>query len=435
MAEGIKSSVKNVGTSGGGGSGTVTQVGLVLPSDVFDVTVSPITTMGDLTAVFQDQSANNVFAGPTSGVPSTPSFRALVSTDIPNLPASIITSGVFAIARGGTNSGTALNNNCIMQSSGGAIVEAAAITAARALISDANGIPTESVVTSTELALLSGKTSIGTIIGSTGAADNSIIRADGTGGVTVQAGTTFILDDNSRATVNIGDTATGATYGLRVTATLTGLASTTTAIDRYDITTGGSGSGAFVLGNWTRLLSGYTGNGMTAGHWVINSVAGTGTDLNGGSGNFGYRSSGFAGTTGYNVAFYGDIAGAGARNFGAWMDIEAGGSSGINVGFGTSVNPGSGTLKAVGFYAKMTSSVGQVPNTSACAVFDNAASGLPSLVLQTGGTADFIVRSGGHLNTNQTASATLLGTVVAKLAIYNTSDTIVGYLPLYDSIT
>lgn len=63
------------------------------------------------------------------------------------------------IAKGGTNSGTALNNNRVMQSSGGAIVEAAAITANRALQSDANGIPTQSTTTATELGYVSGVTS------------------------------------------------------------------------------------------------------------------------------------------------------------------------------------------------------------------------------------------------------------------------------------
>ncbi len=65
----------------------------------------------------------------------------------------------LSIGQGGTNSSTALNNNRVIQSSGGAIVEAAAITAARALISDANGIPTHSAVTSTELGYVSGVTS------------------------------------------------------------------------------------------------------------------------------------------------------------------------------------------------------------------------------------------------------------------------------------
>jgi len=63
------------------------------------------------------------------------------------------------IAKGGTNSGTALSNNRVIQSSGSAIVEAAAITASRALASDANGIPTHTSVTTTELGYVSGVTS------------------------------------------------------------------------------------------------------------------------------------------------------------------------------------------------------------------------------------------------------------------------------------
>jgi microcystin-dependent protein len=65
----------------------------------------------------------------------------------------------LAVSRGGTNSGASLNNNRVMQSSGSAIVEAAAITANRALISDANGIPVHSTVTNTELEYVSGVTS------------------------------------------------------------------------------------------------------------------------------------------------------------------------------------------------------------------------------------------------------------------------------------
>jgi hypothetical protein len=68
-------------------------------------------------------------------------------------------SGTLSVTKGGTNSTTALVNNRVMQSASGAIVEAAAITANRALISDANGIPTHSVTTNTELAFVNGVTS------------------------------------------------------------------------------------------------------------------------------------------------------------------------------------------------------------------------------------------------------------------------------------
>jgi hypothetical protein len=67
--------------------------------------------------------------------------------------------GVLPIANGGTNSGAALSNNRVIKSSGGAIVEAAAITANRALASDANGIPVHTAVTDTELGYVSGVTS------------------------------------------------------------------------------------------------------------------------------------------------------------------------------------------------------------------------------------------------------------------------------------
>lgn len=63
-----------------------------------------------------------------------------------------------SIARSKIAVGTA--NRLVVNANGtGALADAAAITAARALISDANGIPTHSTVTSTELAFLVGVTS------------------------------------------------------------------------------------------------------------------------------------------------------------------------------------------------------------------------------------------------------------------------------------
>lgn len=78
--------------------GTVTSVGLSLPTSVFDVTGSPVTTSGTLAATFDTQSANTAFMGPTTGAAATPAFRALVAADIPtNTP---ITVGVTPIASG-----------------------------------------------------------------------------------------------------------------------------------------------------------------------------------------------------------------------------------------------------------------------------------------------------------------------------------------------
>jgi hypothetical protein len=76
-------------------------------------------------------------------------FRVLAASDIPALDASKITTGALPVARGGTNSGTALNNNRIMVSSGGAIVEAAALTNGQLLIGSTGSAPVAAAITGT----------------------------------------------------------------------------------------------------------------------------------------------------------------------------------------------------------------------------------------------------------------------------------------------
>jgi hypothetical protein len=68
-------------------SGTVTSVDLSAPN-IFTVSNNPVTTSGTLTLALATQTANYVFAGPTTGAVSAPSFRALVAGDIPTLTAS-----------------------------------------------------------------------------------------------------------------------------------------------------------------------------------------------------------------------------------------------------------------------------------------------------------------------------------------------------------
>lgn len=65
------------------GGGTVTSVGLALPTSVFDISGSPVTGSGTLAGTLDNQTANTVFAGPTSGGAATPAFRALVAADLP----------------------------------------------------------------------------------------------------------------------------------------------------------------------------------------------------------------------------------------------------------------------------------------------------------------------------------------------------------------
>ncbi len=97
-------------------SGTVSSVGLSLPA-IFNVSGSPVTTSGVLSATFQNQAQNTVFAGPTVGSAS-PTFRTLVAGDIPSLPATIITSGTLPIARGGTNGTAAPSSGAVAYGTG-----------------------------------------------------------------------------------------------------------------------------------------------------------------------------------------------------------------------------------------------------------------------------------------------------------------------------
>jgi hypothetical protein len=79
--------------------GTVSSVGLTLPAEL-SVTGSPVTGSGTLAATWANQSASGVsgkvFAGPVAGS-SAPTFRLLLSDDIPTLSQSKITNLVTDI--------------------------------------------------------------------------------------------------------------------------------------------------------------------------------------------------------------------------------------------------------------------------------------------------------------------------------------------------
>ena len=65
-------------------AGTVTSVALSMPGE-FTVSGSPVTASGTLTATKANQNANTHNAGPVSGGAAAPTFRTLVSGDIPQV--------------------------------------------------------------------------------------------------------------------------------------------------------------------------------------------------------------------------------------------------------------------------------------------------------------------------------------------------------------
>lgn len=87
------------------GTGTVTSVALTAPAQ-FSVSGSPVTTSGTLALTWATQTANYVFAGPTSGSAAVPTFRALVPADYPVFGASGSSHAQGAVPDPGSTAGT-----------------------------------------------------------------------------------------------------------------------------------------------------------------------------------------------------------------------------------------------------------------------------------------------------------------------------------------
>lgn len=81
--------------TGGGGSGTVTSVGLSMPAE-FSVANSPVTAAGTLAVTKASQSANTVYAAP-NGSAGAPGFRLLVAADIPILVSGYTVQTIFTV--------------------------------------------------------------------------------------------------------------------------------------------------------------------------------------------------------------------------------------------------------------------------------------------------------------------------------------------------
>jgi hypothetical protein len=79
---------------GAGATGTVTSVALALPG-IFTVSGSPVTSTGTLTGTLNTQTANLIWAGPTTGSAAAPTFRAIVTAD---LPTTAVTPGSYGSA-------------------------------------------------------------------------------------------------------------------------------------------------------------------------------------------------------------------------------------------------------------------------------------------------------------------------------------------------
>lgn len=171
-------------------SGTVTSVGLALPSE-FTITNSPVTTSGTLTGAWASQTQNYVFAAPSASS-GTPSFRALVATDIPALNYAPPTSGTSILYGNGSGGFSNVTIGTGLSFSGGTLTN----TAPDQIVSltAGSGITISGTYPSFTIAATGGG-GTGDVIGPSSATDNAITRFDGTTGKLIQ-NSTITLDDN-----------------------------------------------------------------------------------------------------------------------------------------------------------------------------------------------------------------------------------------------
>lgn len=205
-------------------SSGVTSVALSLPS-VFTVSGSPVTTTGTLTAALATQGANVVFAGPGTGAAAAPTFRSLVSADLPAHTHAIAdTTGLqTALDAKASLSGATFTGQVLLN--GGAVVPSGYALTVNGLFRLASVAVT---ATAAELNLLDGATENSVVYGkaviygqngeiaSESISTGSVVS---TGGFSVNDGAAnyFVVDSNGGVTANMLETGSDAVIGGNLT--------------------------------------------------------------------------------------------------------------------------------------------------------------------------------------------------------------------------
>ena len=219
-------------------TGTVTSVGLSMPTQ-FTVTNSPVTTSGTLTAAWNTQTANYVLAGPTTGVAATPTFRALVASDIPTLSYVTSVSGttgritstggttpVIDLASGVASAGTTGSSTLVPVITIDTYGRVTSVTTAanpQGTVTSVSGTGTVNGITLTGTVTSSGSLTLG---GTLGSIANSQLTNSTISGVAL-GGSLFNLTAGTGVSFSSGTTYNGSAA---ITITATGSGGTVTSV-------------------------------------------------------------------------------------------------------------------------------------------------------------------------------------------------------------
>lgn len=332
---------------GGGGSGTVTSVALAdgSSSPIYSISGSPVTTSGTLTETLVNQSANQVFAGPTSGGAAQPTFRALVAADVSGLvPAAANPSASVGLAAVNGSAATFLRSD-------------GAPALSQAIAPTWTGTHTFNPGSGDAIKISSGDLNTGGGAGSSG----QVLVSQGAGASPKWAGALGVTTNVQTFTQAGGASQTytvpaGATW-VRVIVIGGG---------------GGGGSGAHT-GVTSTTNAGGGGGGGGGGVSIMDFIASTlgstasivFSNVSGGGGAAGVASgTGGTGTAGSNATFNGNISavGGGAGTGGSSAGGGASGAGGTGITF-VGLGGGGGGSTAVGGAAVVESNTSGANNT------------------------------------------------------------------------
>jgi hypothetical protein len=236
-----------------GSGGTVTSAGLSLPAE-FTVTNSPVTTSGTLTGAWASEGANKVFAAP-NGSAGTPSFRSLVSADLPTV----------AVAQGGTGATSFSANQAVVANGTGTALASFTCSSTQVLGFDVSGNAT--CVTGSSNAFVNGGNSFGanSVLGNNDNFDLTV-ETNNTARMTIQAGGNVGIGITSPgAGLDVGTNGAASKPGLKVDGTWYTAGSTTTNKPQLLVEPTGTTSTAWHssgTGLGVNAASGFAGNLM-----------------------------------------------------------------------------------------------------------------------------------------------------------------------------